>query len=331
MNKNILALAVLGALAGAAQAQSSVTVYGSFDGGVRSKTNVNAAGDSVLTMSSNGQYYSNRLGFLGAEDLGGGLKANFKLETGFNTGTGALDNANNQLFNRSAWVGLSGDWGQVNLGRQYTVAFFTVADYDPFNYKFTGIIPLAGAAAGTRFSNDVQYTGTFGAFKARAEYAFGEVAGNTGTNSAKAIGVSYGGDPVSIGAAYTNRDIANFSDKNFTIGGAFKSGGLRVALGYIDDKLATASGIDSTTKNAWGGLSYQLSPQAQLTGAYYQTKVSVANVEGKKKLLIVGATYALSKRTNFYADIDNVKLSGSSLVGTQSSQTGISLGINHLF
>lgn len=331
MKKHMFFLTVVVALAGAAHAQSNVTVYGSVDGGVRSKTNANAAGDSMLTIGSNGQYYSNRLGFMGTEDLGGGLKANFRLESGFNTGTGALDNISNQLFNRSAWVGLSGDWGQVNFGRQYTIAFFTVADYDPFNYKFSGIIPLIGAAAGSRFNNDVQYTGTFGPLKARAEYAFGEAAGHIGTNSAKAIGVSYGGDPVSVGAAYTVRDIANFSDKNFTIGGTFKTGGLRVALGYIGDNLATASGIDSTIKNVWGGLSYELSAQAQLTGAYYETKVAVAHVEGKRKLFIIGGTYALSKRTNVYADIDNAKLSGSFMIGTQRSQTGVSAGICHLF
>mgnify|MGYP005805723351 CR=1 FL=1 len=109
MKKSLLALAVLGAFAGAAQAQSAVTIYGSFDGGVRNLTNVNAAGDNRLTMGSNGTYNSNRIGFKGVEDLGGGLNAHFVLETGFNTGTGALDNAANRLSivpPSLAWVAL---------------------------------------------------------------------------------------------------------------------------------------------------------------------------------------------------------------------------------
>ena len=69
MKKSLLALAVLGAFASAAQAQSAVTIYGSFDGGVRYKTNVNAAGDNLTTVGSTGTYNSNRIGFRGVEDL----------------------------------------------------------------------------------------------------------------------------------------------------------------------------------------------------------------------------------------------------------------------
>ena len=329
MCKNLIAIAVLGTLG--AQAQSSVQVYGSIDGGMRNVTNVNAAGDSKLSIGSNGQYYPNRVGFIGSEDLGGGLKANFKLETGFNTGTGALDNASNRLFNRSSWVGLSGDWGQLNVGHQYTVAFFTAMDYDPFNYKYAYIIPVSAATAGGRYDNDIQYTGAFGKFTVRAEYALGESAGNAGTNAAQALGLSYADGAWNWGGAYSDRDVAGFSDKNFTFGGAYKKDGWRVALGYIDDTLATASGVDSTTKNAWGGVSYQLAPQVVLTAAYYETKVALNRVDGKRQLWMVGATHALSKRTNFYADIDYAKLGGLSRIGTRTTQVGVSAGIEHLF
>src|SRR5436309_552652 len=80
MKKSLLALAVLGAFAGVAQAQTSVTIYGSFDGGVRYQNHQDAAGHSRLTMGSTGTYNSNRLGFKGVEDLGGGLNAHFTLE-----------------------------------------------------------------------------------------------------------------------------------------------------------------------------------------------------------------------------------------------------------
>ncbi|MDC8757183.1 porin [Janthinobacterium fluminis] len=331
MHKKTSILILLAALAGAVQAQSGVTIYGSIDGGLRNQTNVNAAGDSKLSIGSNGQYYPNRLGFIGSEDLGDGMKVHFKLESGFNTGTGALDNSGGRLFNRSSWVGVSGKWGQLNFGHQYTIAFFTANDYDPFNYKYAYIIPVSAATAGGRYDNNIQYTGTFGAYKVRAEYAPGEKAGNAGTNTAKAVGLSYADGPLNWGGAYSRRDVDGYSDTHYTVGGAYKTGGWRLAAGYMDDKLATATGSDSTTKNAWGGLSYDVSPQLIVTGAYYQTKVSVANIGGAKKLAMLGVVYYLSKRSNLYADIDHAKLSGRSRIGAQTSQTGISIGIDHLF
>lgn len=113
MKRSLLALAVLGSLAGEACAQ--VTVYGSIDGGIRNVTNANAAGQSRLTLGSNGTHFANRIGFKGVEDLGDGLNAHMALETGFNTGTGALDNTANVLFNRTALVGIGSTWGRWTL------------------------------------------------------------------------------------------------------------------------------------------------------------------------------------------------------------------------
>jgi len=338
MKKSLLALAVLGAFAGAASAQTSITIYGSFDGGIRNQTNVNDAGNSKLTMGSNGTYNSNRIGFKGVEDLGGGLNAHFALETGFNTGTGALDNATNRLFNRTASVGIGGPWGSVDLGRQYSVNFKTIGAYDPFNYKYTGIIPLAGQGGLTRLDNDIQYAGTFGGVTVRAEYALGEVAGSTGNNSTQAIGASYAGGPFSVGAAYTTGKRGPTQDQtlnNWTVGGAYATGPFRVALGYADLKQNVVGNVDTRQKDWWLGGSYNITPAAALSAAYYETKATAAaGFDGKRKLFIVGATYALSKRTNFYADIDNSKFSGSLRVpGTtnQTTTTGVSVGINHLF
>jgi predicted porin len=345
MKKSLLALAVLGAFAGVASAQTSITIYGSFDGGVRHQTNANAAGDSKLTMGSNGTYNSNRLGFKGVEDLGGGLNAHFQLETGFNTGTGQLDTASttNKLFNRTASVGLGGAWGSLDLGRQYSVNFKTIGLYDPFAYKYTGIIPLAGQGGLTRLDNDIQYSGKFGGVGVMAEYALGEVAGSTSNGATQAIGANYTGGPFSVGAAYTQgkRNVtaapaaANYQDlKNWTVGGAYATGPFRVAVGYADAKQDAGAGSDGRTKDWWLGGSYNLTPAAALSAAYYETKATantpLASADTKQKLFIIGATYSLSKRTNFYADVDNKRFSVSA--GTApASQTGISVGINHLF
>lgn len=127
-------------------AQSSVKVYGSIDAGVRYQTNVDAAGNGLYSMAS-GHSFANRLGFRGQEDLGGGMNAHFQLESGFNTKTGELDNANNVLFNRTAAVGIGGKWGSIDLGRQYTIGFRTEKFLDPFDHHYTGMVPFPRAPA----------------------------------------------------------------------------------------------------------------------------------------------------------------------------------------
>lgn len=341
MKKSLLALAVLGAFAGAAQAQTSVTVYGSFDAGIRSQEDLTATGDTARTlkMGSNGTYNSNRIGFRGVEDLGGGMNAHFTLETGFNSGTGALDNAANRLFNRSAFVGLGGAWGSVDLGRQYSVNFKTIGAYDPFAYKYTGIIPLAAQGGLTRLDNDIQYTGAFGPVTVRAEYALGEVQGDTGAGATVALGASFKTGPFSVGGAYTTR--ANGTDTadqdNWTVGGAFATGPFRVAAGYAEDDrdagFATAATPATETRDAWLGGSYNITPAMALQAAWYQTRVEVPGAEARRDLAIIGATYNLSKRTNFYADIDSSRLKGSVTGGLTGSErlNSFSVGINHLF
>ena len=363
MKKSLITLAVLGAFAGAAQAQAPatvVTLYGSFDGGVRNVTNMNAAGDSQMTVGSNGTYNSNRLGFKGNEDLGGGNNAHFDLEIGFNTGTGATDNAPNTLFNRAAYVGMGGKWGSLDIGRQYSVSFKAIASYDPFNYKYTAIIPLAGSSVGsqtlgtptataaaagiggaTRFNNDIQYAGTFGPVTARAEYAMGEQIGSRSRGAGQAIGVTYAGGPITVAAAYTEQKpnmgttaAPSWQDrKQSTIGGAFTAGPFRAVLGYIDDKVSTGTAAgDKKVKNVWGGGSFTVSPAVEVSLAVYETKNSGALAQGKQTLYIAGVTYGFSKRTNFYADVDQKKFKDSLVpFPGKDKRTGLSVGINHTF
>lgn len=176
-------------------AQSSVTFYGTIDAGIRSLTHVNADGGRSVKLSSNGEFYNNRIGFLGSEDLGNGMKAHFQFESGWNTGTGELDNTENMLFNRYALVGLEGPFGVVDFGRMPSLSCKIISFYDPFQYHYVHTIPLAGASAGTtpdntpgypfgtmggtRFSNDIQYVGTVDNWIFGAEYSFGETRGST--------------------------------------------------------------------------------------------------------------------------------------------------------
>src|ERR1700722_20354845 len=117
-----LSLALLGA-AGAAHAQSSVTLYGVLDDSIQYVNNVNVSGSNKSSVGlAAGNLQGNRWGLKGTEDLGGGLKAVFQLENGFSPNSGAMGsyNGSSKLFGRQAFVGLSSDqFGTVTIGRQY--------------------------------------------------------------------------------------------------------------------------------------------------------------------------------------------------------------------
>lgn len=363
MKKSLLVVAILGTLTGAVHAQSSVTIYGSVDAGIRNVTNANAAGDSVLGMSNgitaSGISNSNRLGFKGVEDLGGGMNAHFVLESGFVLGRGAFTGATPTLFNRQAFVGLGGEWGTLDLGRQYSIALKQLGSYDPLSYKFPTIVPLAFAASadpgsGGRFNNDIQYSKTFGPLTARVEYALGEVAGSTRSGAAQGVGLHYQDKAIAAGAAYTRRSQlvgAVYEDNNqWLVGGGYIAGPFRVAAGYIDETQDVGAG-EAKIKNIWLGGSYNITPAFKLAGGFYKTKnTTVAGADGKRDLFIVSGTYALSKRTELYLEVDRAKFSrafsnqytaspiglpGGNAAGVgangQLSQTGVSVGINHTF
>lgn len=336
--------------------RSSISIYGTIDGGIRHLTNATAAG-STTKIGSNGEYYNNRLGFKGTEDLGGGMNAHFHLETGFNTGTGASDNKDGRAFNRISSVGIAGPFGTVDFGRQPSVACKIVYGYEPFQYRYVHIIPLAGAVAGNnygkvsrpfgtadgpRFSNSAQYLGKFGGFTVSAEYVMGEVAGSSTDGSAKAAGLSYTDGTFAIGGAYTRQkpNVAapaapapDYRDQDqITFGGAYKINAIRIAGGYINTTTETAN--TSEAKNIWLGARYDITAIVSLTSGYYRTILQTAHREiARRNLFIVGATYALSSRTSLYADIDQAVLHGIVALrpGEPTRQTGMSVGISHMF
>jgi predicted porin len=116
MKKSLMALAVLGMMAGTAQAQSSVTVYGRIDASLMHNNPFGGAGQWSV---DSGTISGSRWGLMGSEDLGGGLKLNFDLEQGFAIDTGAAAVAGQQ-FSRQAWIGVSGDFGEIRVGKPWT-------------------------------------------------------------------------------------------------------------------------------------------------------------------------------------------------------------------
>jgi predicted porin len=346
-----LMLAAAALLPAAAFAQTSaVTVYGSIDGGLRYQTNVDAAGNGLLSTTS-GNYYANRLGFRGKEDLGNGLNAHFQLESGFNDKTGALDNTNNVLFNRTAAVGLGGAWGSIDIGRQYTVGFRTEKFLDPFDHHYTPIVPLSSGAgtslpaaaksaglsassnSGTRFNNDIQYTGTFGGLTVRAEYAPGEVAGDAGKGSARGAAFSYTGSTLLAAGAYIHKQTSSgFTNNMFVAGGGFKLRGMTVKAGMSRERQETAAAGTYQNETRFGGISYQVNRPVEITAAVYRSDYDSAAGAGRRDLFLLGATYAFSKRTNLYAEVDANRYGGALVPASkQTFQRGMSVGVLHLF
>ena len=144
MKKSLFALAAVTAFAGAAQAQSSVSVYGIMDAGYASVSNTTTAGGKTTGLQSGG-LASPRLGFKGMEDLGGGTKAQFVLEAEILTANGSADGigsstaaantySTSQFFNRASYVGLTNaTYGDVKLGLSNTATYDNQIKFDPMH------------------------------------------------------------------------------------------------------------------------------------------------------------------------------------------------------
>lgn len=351
MKRSTLAAAILAALSSHAFAQSGVVVYGSFDGGLRHESNIDPAGNGVTTMSSNGTFRSNRLGFRGSEDIGGGMKVNFVLETGFDSGTGALNNANGVLFQREAHVGVSGKFGAIDVGRNYTAAYRTIIAFDPFKYRYPSVTYALSSTAGTRKDNDIQYTGRFGDWTARAEYALGEQPGSSDNGTTKALGLNYASGGLKAGAVYTmsEQNVGTAANQNYrdfdhyALGASYDFGALTLAIGHVKQEQATATTRDNTSTWEWIGGSYQITERFAITAAVYRNKAYNTKATGpaavgdsRKDLYMVGVTYDLSKRTILYAELDRTHLEGGFATGGntklgQTRQRGMAAGIMHQF
>ena len=325
MKNTFVALLAIGA---AAPAFADVSIYGSIDGGLRNLTNVDAAGNSKLSMNSTGIFKSNRLGFIGKEDLGDGLNAHFNLENRFKTATGEQVGV---LFNVEYSVGLGGRWGSVDVGKQFNVAFRTIAAYDTFGIRYVGIVNAINATLGVSDNNAVQYTGNFGPYVVRALYGVGEQDGSTTRGSTRALGVSYRQGSLNYGGAYTRKtSVAGLDTDHYTLGGAYVFGKARASAGYARQRDQAPGGGDTVTKYSWAGLQYNVTAPLQLIGAYYLTTKGqpMAPLSGRKGTFILSATYWLSKRTNLYFEVDRNRYAGNLVTVGQNRQSGMSAGVN---
>ncbi|MFZ6723884.1 porin [Undibacterium sp. MH2W] len=307
MKKSLIALSVLAAISGAAQAQSSVTIYGVVDMAFQAESN--GAGKKYAIDS--GEQAGSRLGFKGTEDLGGGLKAIFDLEAGILADSGASQGG--LTFGRQSWVGLTGDFGTVKAGRQYTPQFYFFDAVDPFDLGFTS--GNAGASTSTggvfgflsasswRVNNSVSYqTANIDGFSAMALYAAGEVAGDTSANRSVGISAQYAAGPVYVGGVYySQNDAKGVALKSGLLGATYDFGVAKGAVGYSQDKK------DDNTIDRKGytlGVTVPVTAADNILATVARLKDNAAN--GNSTQLAIGATHALSKRTNLYTSASRV-------------------------
>jgi len=303
MKKSLLALAVLGTFAGVAQAQSSVTLYGVVDANVEyvnHEQNVTAAGVAIpgssgsrLAMQAGG-LSSNRWGLRGVEDIGGGLKGLFVLESGFGMDTGTLQQGG-RLFGRQAFVGLQGNWGKITLGRQYTTIFDMMANFSPSGYatQWEPVVGLLGA--NFREDNMIKYGATFGPLTVEAHWSFGERTGSNTANSAYGAGANYFAGPFGLGVAYDEVKVLTAAealglsggneyarDKRAAIAASYTTGPVKVMAGfrYGNTEAPSSGAAAALTPHRddlyWLGVNYQATPALGLTLSYYYDNIKEA-------------------------------------------------------
>ena len=330
MNKSLLALAVLAAFAGAASAQSSVTVYGKVDvGGVLES---GPAGKTAKVTS--GVTGGSRLGFKGVEDLGGGLKAAFQLETGLcadsNAGatqtvsvtsttgvksTGSAGNANfctggNSFMGRQAHVDLSGNFGSVTAGRQYALAFVNLTTIDPFGTGLAGqttnLFDGGNGFGNPRVNNSVIYTTpNISGFTAAGLFGAGETQGNWRTGRVTGAAATYASGPIYLGAAYAHRTGTDtalaLQDVNF--GGMYDFGVFKLHAIVQSTKTApvatTATQSWQNARDVMVGVSAPVGNGTVMASYNGHNDRTALNRDANQ--FGVGSMYALSKRTSLYA------------------------------
>ncbi|MHA6848628.1 porin [Ralstonia syzygii] len=350
VSKKKIAVAIAMTWCGAAAAQSSVTLYGLVDAGVTYTNNGTSNGKSGPTFQfMSGSSQGDRWGLKGTEDLGGGTKALFNLESGYQLSNGQAGQGG-KMFGRSAFVGLSGNWGELTLGRQYDFIGWYLPAYAIGANTPAGLLAWslpAYAAGGYSLDNRVwgdwvdnavKYVSpTFAGFSFGAMYGFGETPGSVAKNSTMNFVVNYENGPFSTSASYySQRDAVGSGRQTIYIGGAAYNIGKARIFALVSD-VRIHGGTDPRATTAEVGATYGLTPNLTVGGGYqYQRR---NNDLGSASQFTASLDYALSKRTDVYtvAAYGHDNAFGAQAVAalgypsTTSSQFALRIGMRHKF
>jgi predicted porin len=361
MKKSLIALAVMAA-AGAASAQSSVTLFGVVDATL-SYGRASGAGAASLTQLTNSGYNSSRLGFRGTEDLGGGMSASFWLEAGISNDDGRAGGgiapgnqgltvaANTGLnFNRRSTVSLAGNWGEVRIGRDYTPSFWNLTVYDPFGTNGVGTtMTLVGPAGGNgvvanamvpggqgvsgvlvRASNSISYflPENLGGFQGQAMYYLGENVQNGAATEDDGRGyglrLGYGAGPWNVSAVWERTTYATTATT-----GDFRTWSV---AGQWDFGMAKLMGQyvrdsrDSTVNtDGRGWLIGALVPvgAGEIRASYSEYRMDNGpGADPRSRKLALGYVHNLSKRTALYATVARVRNTNGAAVALNGATFG---------
>lgn len=307
MKKQLIIGAALAVLGASAFAQSTVTIYGKIDLGLRQAVGSN---NKEVATGSDG-----RLGFRGSEDLGDGLSAFFDLQHRFVPSNGNIDGT--QFWKGISVVGLQGSFGKVALGRQYIAAFSLVQDQiDPFGADTVAGVRDIGMRVGgitkVRVDNSIRYDLAMNGFKLAVSTA--EAAPNGGTDRPLSLAANWKSGPLFLAAGMENP--AGSEDRQWNVGAAYDIGTSTLSAGYAKGR--TNAGVDA--KGYVLGLNVPIG-QGAIKAAYGTQQVAGTTTASKIGL---GYHHALSKRTTIYTDIGNDSK-------RTSDKTGYDIGIKHLF
>ncbi len=339
MKKSTIALAICGACAANAQAQSSVTLYGIIDAGIVTQSNGNAAGQRT-TSFQDAQILPSIYGMKGKEDLGDGLTAGFNLEGGFNSGNGLHNSPGvyqSQIFGREAKVTLGGDWGTVGAGMQVDPALvasiateprgltdsFSMLEYWIGATLFNGgglAATSSGSLTGGIFDvNSLTYTYAKNGLYLGLEYGFGGVAGSNSAGQTESVGASYSYSGFLISGGYAK---SNTIDPTGVTGGAseitdfglgydFGNFAVRGQYGQFKASVGLFGGQGSNYSNdvqSWGiGADWKTGATNKINLAYYDAKDKGAGFGGKTTEIALLDIVSLSKRTQVYAQLVDMK------------------------
>ena len=353
MKKTMIALAAFAAVAGAAHAQSSVTLYGVADvyvGRTQTKSTTTTFATGAITSNSghtsgmaSGGLSGSRWGVRGMEDLGGGLKATFQLEAGFSLDNGLT--AETPLgtppgfgagFNRTSKVGLAGGFGSIDFGRQYTRVFNLIDGYDAqgtSSFSATNAY-FGGLRDAVRWDNSIVYaTPNLGGFDMSAQYAFGENATATASaGHALGLAAGYTGGPFSIQGAYQAVDGGGgaATQKSKAIGASYDFGVVKLLGQVIHQDAGTVGGADEKFHHV--SVSVPVGSMSAFNIGYGKERRTSAVLNSEVENVGVEYRYSLSKRTTVYAAIDHTKAeSASAIERISGSGNQYAVGMRHAF
>jgi predicted porin len=359
----VLAAAGTGFMQSSAHAQTNVTIYGLVDAAAEYSNQ----GNGALVRVQPGSHMGNRLGFRGTEDLGGGVKAFFVLETGFALDTGGLSQGG-RIFGRQALVGLSNQAGSISLGRQYSPYYLSLTQQDAFQYTMVGGIPTINrtAASGAtslllrgyevlgRVDNSIVYQSpVISGVSGRLMYALGEVTANQAAGRVSSASLRYAKAPLDLNVSYTGgRDAFDRGTlKALTAGGSYLVGPFQVFAGYLretnnQETSATAPAAPTRRFDIYNlGMRYKATPALTLVGQAerIRDRSDALAVDRDANKFAFGAEYALSKRTAVYSSIGTVSnqhgsnyslgsgtAPGGPVKGDPQSKTA-NIGVKHVF